>query len=507
MADEESFEEEAALELQLEEQLDEQKTSLDAVNEALDSDPSNSELLAVHEELVSAIKDAEEGLLHLKRSRLLNQIDSIFPTEASPSQCQSTRDESLNPSQIEAEQLQPEPIFPVGSKCRFKHTDGRWYNGCVVSLEGNNTARVTFLNPTSENMMICKFFLQQRCRFGGNCRLSHGFIISISSLKQYIPTVWHNSLVGSTILATTEPNSIWKKAELETYNEELNLAQVIFLETGTSFKLGTDSLSLSQYAPTTSESESEELSEQEEELSSSSDLEEEGEEEEISTFQQGLGFMEAKLQKGVQTETSVFAKWENHTRGIASKMMANMGYKEGMGLGISGQGILNPIPVKVLPGKQSLDHAVNANESTKDRDKGKKRSRGGKRKRDKKYANLVKQRKAQEETKPDVFTFINHQLGPNGNNNNSGGKVQKEEKREENRNSMVKCEDEVKELRVRVGKLEEMVKRNKKDKAVCEAANRKLSEVKRELESAELAHESVSNEVFRKEKMKKWLKF
>lgn len=491
--------EERALEEQIEVQLKEQKDALHSLTEALSSDPSDPELLSVHEELIQSIKDAEEGLLHLKRARLLLEVDASL--HGSNEQPAAVEVEPLDPTEIEAEPLVDEE-YAVGSKCRFRNNDGRWYNGLIVGLEGSHHAKICFRTPTSENMVMCKFFLQQRCRFGSSCRLSHGIDIPISSLKKYILMKWDSSLAGSSIWARSDSKAgLWKKAELESWDEKLNLGYVVFRDDGSYATLGAENIELSEHAEVSDEEESYSGSEEYD----SSDYEDDSPE--------GLGFVESTaLQRGVQTETTLFAKWENHTRGVASRMMANMGYREGMGLGASGQGMVNPIPVKVLPPKQSLDHAVKNQKAEHEDKKCKKRSRGGKRKREKKFAAAARAAKEEEESRPDVFSLINTQLAVHEEtlNKSAGNRLRskaKGEEKKEDRRALVAYDDEIKELRIQAQKLEEMVQRNRNEKPVYEAAMRKLNETRKAIATAEAAHASASNAVHSKEKEKRWLKF
>ncbi|CAN7063015.1 unnamed protein product [Brassica oleracea var. botrytis] len=486
-------EEDKALEDLLDYQLKDQRESLSAIEEALASDPSNPELLSVHEELVGAIKDAEEGLFQLKRARLLQEADIVL--------------HGLNNAAAvkPANELEPErEDLDDGSKCRFRHTDGRWYNGRIIGFEGSDSAKISFLTPTSESMMMCKFFMQGRCRFGSSCRSSHGVDVPISSLKNYEQTEWKQSMVGSKIWAVSGSKyEIWRVGELESWDDKLQLGGVVFRDDGSSAKLGSDAMVLSEYADDDGEEEEEEEEEEgsdsgSEEESVSSDYDEE--------FTQGIGILGTTDQRrgGVQNETAIFAKWENHTRGIASKLMANMGYREGMGLGVSGQGRLDPIVAKVLPPKRSLDHALEhiKNGEAKSEKPKKKRSRGGKRKREKKFAEAARAAKQEEES--DLFSFINNQERVNG----SGETAKKRQHvGPVDRKALVAYEDEVKDLKIQVKKLEEMVKRNKRDQIFSDAATRRLKEVQKALASTLAAQASASNAVESKEKEKKWLKF
>ncbi|XP_004513890.1 zinc finger CCCH domain-containing protein 22 [Cicer arietinum] len=490
-------EEERVLENQLELQLQEQRDSLAAIDHALLLDPTNSELLSVHEELVQVIKDAEEGLLHLKRARLLSEADTVLHSTNIFSE---EKVEPLDPADVEPDPPE-EKCFSVGSKCRFRYKNGCWYNGQVVQLD-NSMAKISFLTPTSENMMMCKFFLQQRCRFGSNCRLSHGVDVQLSSLKEYVPTIWKSSLVGSSIWAVSNANAgIWREAELESWDEKDGVGQVVFRDDGSSVKLGAQEMVLSEYA---------DMSDIDSDFSLEQSDYSDSEEEEP----QGLGFMDStNLQRGVQTETAIFAKWENHTRGIASKMMANMGYREGTGLGITGQGMLDPIPVKVLPPKQSLDHALGSHKVEENTEKQrKKRTRGGRRKREKKFAEANRAAKEEEESAPDVFTLINNQLAMHGEASHDGSTKKQQTKgsgegKKVDRKVLVAYEHEVKDLKAQVEKLEQMVEANKKEKPVYDAAMKKLVQTRKALADAEAVHASASNTVVSKEKEKRWLKF
>lgn len=54
------------------------------------------------------------------------------------------------------------------------------------------------------------------------------------------------------------------------------------------------------------------------------------------------------VQAGPQTDTVHFATWEEHTRGVGSKLMAAMGYRKGAGLGARIKGSAAPIEVHIL---------------------------------------------------------------------------------------------------------------------------------------------------------------
>lgn len=331
-----------------------------------------------------------------------------------------------------------------------------------------------------------------------------GLEIHLNALRSFEPPEWKHIALGSAVLAEAG-NGLWRAAELESWDEGQQCASIVFSADGKRIDVFKDDLAVSEYAV----------------VSDASDIEDDDEEEASDDDEDDD--MDEELFFGVQTETVTFANWEKHTRGVASKMMANMGFREGMGLGKAGQGITQPVKVQMRPPKQSLGYGEeDQDEDTSEKPrKQKKKSRGGKRKRDQKWAAAQRAAKSKmevmEETR-NVFDFINHQLAAQQGSDtkstvrhvrstHSEAVSEKQSLEKANRHTIVAHEDEIKILRSKVSKLQEMATRNRKEKAVYEAVDRKLVEARKALASAEAAHATTTHAVHSKEKERKWLRF
>ncbi|KAH3874149.1 hypothetical protein DPMN_037391 [Dreissena polymorpha] len=103
-------------------------------------------------------------------------------------------------------------------------------------------------------------------------------------------------------------------------------------------------------------------------------------------------------------------RWEEHTKGIGSRLLQKMGYVPGKGLGCRGEGRVEPVPIQLLPqvGK-SLDRIMALKELAGDRDifdAMKQQDR-----KDRKMVRKLEQQYHKLESRPDVFEFINKRLG------------------------------------------------------------------------------------------------
>lgn len=132
--------------------------------------------LKVREELLMAVKGAEESLFQLKRARLLREVDVMVQQSNQQSELQPAEAASRSsPLNSEADPEGALQLFQAGSKCRFWHTDGRWYNGRIIRLEGGSVARVSFLTPTSEKLQVKSY------------RLIYSDLLSVPCLSSVFP--------------------------------------------------------------------------------------------------------------------------------------------------------------------------------------------------------------------------------------------------------------------------------------------------------------------------------
>lgn len=218
-----------------------------------------------------------------------------------------------------------------------------YHNAMIVGSEcledGSPGVRVLYLYPTHKSLKPCPFFLDDKCRFKENCRFSHGQVVSVEELRPFEEADLSSLAVGSACLARHQ-DGIWYKAKITDIDSGY-------------YTVKFDSLLLKE-AVVEGDGILPPLRGEEDSSSSESD---DGEVDD-SGYAKVIDSGAPENGEGSSACSSSFASWEAHTRGIGSKLLAQMGYELGKGLGKNGEGRVEPVLAVVLPKGKSLDQCA-----------------------------------------------------------------------------------------------------------------------------------------------------
>ncbi|ORX87140.1 G-patch-domain-containing protein [Anaeromyces robustus] len=220
---------------------------------------------------------------------------------------------------------------------------------------------------------------------------------------------------------------------------------------------------------------------------------------------------------------SSFGEWEKHTKGIASQLMKKMGYEHGKGLGINGEGIINPIQIEIRPPGKGLDFEIDEIEEL-----------TIKRQKEQEKRKLILMKKKQRKRKlnsmesidSDVFDFLNVSINKkakgklyaietkskleeinNGKDKNKDEikstslkrkkqEIASKKSKKENNMKLLQIQKQINDLNYQIKRAYERYDRNKvRDKVVAEHYKSKIEEFKKILNTLELKEKQVKNSI------------
>ncbi|KAF1460484.1 Zinc finger CCCH-type with G patch domain-containing protein, partial [Pygoscelis antarcticus] len=353
-------------------------------------DPSQqSDLIQLQEDLKQLIELTESSLVSVKKSKLLATLDTSaassspvglleqdakpdssaqdeeyaafkeaiaeLGTDAKPSAdnngASSKRDEETDDKneskyseeEEESDREEEEELSGMKVKAPYYSSWGtlEYHNAMIVGTEdledGSAGVRVLYLYPTHKSLKPCPFFLDDKCRFKENCRFSHGQVVSVEELQPFQEPNLSALEVGSACLAK-HSDGIWYTAKITDIDSGY-------------YTVKFDSLLLKE-AVVEGDSVIPPLRSEDGASSAESD--------EDSVDDSGYAKDSGVPENGEWTPacSSSFGGWEAHTRGIGSKLLVQMGYEFGKGLGKNSEGRVEPVQAVVLPRGKSLDQCA-----------------------------------------------------------------------------------------------------------------------------------------------------
>ncbi|KAM3617982.1 uncharacterized protein V6R79_013612 [Siganus canaliculatus] len=396
-------------------------------------DPSQqSDLLKLKEDLAQLIELTEASLVSVKKSRLLASLEDSNSLQSHPTEPAADTNSANNSLNTEFAAFYSElgecSGSSSGNKVNYKEEQDQsdngeeeeeedelsgtkvrapyrtkwgtleYHNAMVVGAEPPDgeeaQVRVLYVYPTQKSMKPCPFFLEDKCRFPDNCRFSHGEVVYVSELREFLECDLSNLEEGSSCLARHE-DGIWYPAKIKDIDsgfytvkfDSLLLKEAVFEADCIIPPLRDD-----------------------DPLSSDSELDD-------TADGDDLGYAKV-LDSAVESEEMVnmsnFGGWEAHTRGIGSKLMLKMGYEYGKGLGKTQEGRVEPVMAVVLPKGKSLDQCAELTQRRTQSRSAKEGTQPGLPK---------KRRKPRVNTggRHTVFDFLNHKLGSKSTDSAEGG--------------------------------------------------------------------------------------
>ncbi|XP_053669926.1 zinc finger CCCH-type with G patch domain-containing protein [Anopheles nili] len=418
----------------------------------------------------------------------INQLDTDQCHREGESQCVSdvTLNDSLNLDEL------------LGSKCLapHEHTWGStvYHNAMVCSLDTSNlaqaTAKVLFTNPTHREMIPCAYFLDGECRFEDDkCRYSHGEVVLLNELRDYRQPQFERLRRKGSRALVKQSSRLWCKGTVLEVDFEAKRCK-IQLEDG---KREHIEVPFEDLWPL--------------------DDDDDGHDSEGKTSSSEDEADEETIWKAQLVEKSLFhaapdrrlGEWEEHTRGIGSKIMQKMGYVVGTGLGREGEGIVVPVSAQVLPQGRSLDYCMELREQ----------ANGDKNlfSVEKKLVQLKKQqekrnardfaRRSKANGAKDVFSFINEQVFAGGGSSNTRqhaknpaltGRELKDHSSKNLNIASLKLSEEIRRTEADVERLKVTLARHKPDTPAFDNIRRQIDAKKAEISRLQASEYNISKE-------------
>ncbi|NXW07604.1 ZGPAT protein, partial [Fregetta grallaria] len=355
-------------------------------------DPSQqSDLIQLQEDLKQLIELTESSLASVKKSKLLATLDTNASSSSSPvglleqdanpdtsaqdeeyaafkeaiaelgtdekpsannNEIPSKRDEETddkNDSKYNEEEEESdreeeeEELSGMKVKAPYYSSWGtlEYHNAMIVGTEdledGSAGVRVLYLYPTHKSLKPCPFFLDDKCRFKENCRFSHGQVVSVEELQPFQEPNLSALEVGSACLAK-HSDGIWYTAKITDIDSGYYTVKFDSLLLKEAVVEGDSVIPPLRSEDGASSAESDEDSVDDSGYAKDSGVPEDGE--------------------WTPACSSSFGGWEAHTRGIGSKLLVQMGYEFGKGLGKNSEGRVEPVQAVVLPRGKSLDQCA-----------------------------------------------------------------------------------------------------------------------------------------------------